>query len=321
MEKNIFVIGDACIDMHIVGAVNRISPEKPVPIIDVYKNGCVESLGAAANVAQQIVNAGCNCHLFYKRTGGNSNPYWTRLEDEMIQKVELHPLMFNGEGYKGPIIKQRIWAESQQICRIDYEDRTPPDNNTEEKWIRTILQSIDSLSPSAIIFSDYNKGCLTDVIIQHVTNYAKKKKIVTVLDPKRYSFYTIKNLTCIKPNVRELQSTNMTPEQVSAKLKNTYLLNTLGKDGMALYQNGEQIDLLPSMNKEKVVDVCGSGDIVTAFIALSLVCGETNIHGAILDASKAAAIGLKYKGSYSLSSKECEEILGKWADIKNTQKV
>src|SRR5690606_40728829 len=121
---------------------------------------------------------------------------------------------------------------------------------------------------SVVVFSDYDKGTLTDRLIQTITDFCYESNIQTILDPKRHTFFGLQNLTLVKPNERELKCTLLTQEQCSEEMGKTYLLNTLGKDGMKLYKNQELILSVPTFAEPHAVrDVTGCGDNVSAMIA------------------------------------------------------
>jgi D-beta-D-heptose 7-phosphate kinase/D-beta-D-heptose 1-phosphate adenosyltransferase len=208
-------------------------------------------------------------------------------------------------------IKERIWTGQQQICRIDTEDTEPPTSTEENQWIAQINEAIQKFNVSCVVFSDYNKGTLTNKIIQSIVNTCNNNNIPTVLDPKRHTFIDIEGLTVVKPNSREIMSTHMDAMHCSRKLKNTYLLNTLGSQGMRLYKNGQQTQFIPAILKgREVVDVCGAGDTVNAFIGIALANGQS-VEDAMQLANHAASIAIRHEGCYVLTRKEILSILTK----------
>lgn len=285
------------IDRHIYGDTNRISPEAPVPVV--LHRGEELALGAAANVASHITTAGMECLFAYKGTDAKCRgENWRRFVNMSAERnILLRPLYTLKET---PItIKTRIWSNGQQVCRIDEENVSKPDDETEQIWITCLQDLILHNNPDVVVFSDYNKGTLTNTIIDEI---ASGCIVPTILDPKRPSFHCLDSVDFIKPNVKEVELTNLTPVECSQKLKSTYLINTLGKDGMAVYQNGELVFECPTEAAE-VVDVCGCGDTVTALLAIALA-KRYDIHDAVRCANKGASFTIKHKGCYVLTREE-----------------
>ncbi len=304
-KSKCLVIGDSMIDKHTHGVVSRISPEAPVPIIDAEAESSY-SLGAAGNVAAQMAAAGYKTFFAYKayKDSTDSHERFARMCEQA--NVKSRPLEYPLEpGCRHPVTtKERIWAGDQQICRIDREDVSMPNEETEKEWIMELQGLIETWDIECVIFSDYNKGTLTDRLIQKIADFCWDNDMITVLDPKRYSYWGLQHLTLIKPNRKEVEITNMTPENISRELGETYLLNTLGADGMKLWQDGECTEEFRAFSDD-VIDVCGCGDTVTALIAIGLIRGWT-IGKVIRVASHAADMNMKAKGCYILSASQID---------------
>lgn len=305
---SILVVGDAMIDVHTRGEVNRISPEAPVPVIDAEMDSTY-SLGAAANVAAQVAAAKIKCFFAY-RAAHNDN---TGSHDKLVQMLVKEgitpvPLTFLGASF--PVItKERVWTGNQQLCRIDREYKGTPVGPLLDDWIDLLKSTIKANDIRVVIFSDYDKGTLYDYVIQHVVDYCKELEVITILDPKRFSYWGLQNLTLIKPNSREVAITNMNVKEVSENLGSTYLLNTLGKDGMRLWQDGRHIYSEDTYAApDTVKDVCGCGDTVNAFLGIALY-NDNNIEKAIKIASLAAAVNIKYQGCHVLTPFEIVQVL------------
>jgi D-beta-D-heptose 7-phosphate kinase/D-beta-D-heptose 1-phosphate adenosyltransferase len=320
MEKpTVLIIGDAMLDKHIMGRVSRISPEAPVPVIQSDLERRV-FLGAAANVAAQIAEAGFSTILAHKHfTVNSTDPReqkgWLNISDltegsELFDKIieagfDAFPLFYTG--VDGPLTtKERIWTGQQQICRVDYEDKRRPTPEIEEIWIRQLLELIEDHNIETVIFSDYDKGTLTDRIIQAVADFVWDNDGLTILDPKRHSYWGLQHLTIIKPNRQEIEMTHMSPVDISKELGETWLLNTLSEDGMKLWKDGahvasERVYSSPS----EVIDVCGCGDTTTAFLAIAMLRGK-KIEEAMRYASIAASVNLKHRGCHVLDQNEID---------------
>jgi len=306
MSRSILVLGDVMVDRHFFGQCHRISPESPVPIVNIHDKDIVTSLGGAANVSAHISRTGIKCILAYKSfvppVNNNYNEIFLSMCDK--ENVKVEPLDF---GIISSIsVKERIWAGNQQVVRIDNENADPPNKQIESEWINKIIGIINNNNVGCVIMSDYSKGCLTDQMIQNVAHYCYAKKIPTILDPKRPTYYKIKNISIIKPNSIEVKITNHDAKFLSDELDETYLVNTLGKDGMKVYRDAEEIFFYPALTDQKyVVDITGLGDTCCSILGLSLYYG-IDIKNAVVAASKGASIGIRHKGSYCLSKLEME---------------
>lgn len=300
-EEMILVIGDAMLDHHIYGSTDRTSPEAPVPVVSKEREEW--ALGAAANVAAHITSAGVECVFAFKTNAPNGlERFYKICVDKMIV---TRPLFFDDDC---PMtVKTRVWSQGQQVCRIDHENITPPDGDLELKWIKQLTDVIKKNPIGVVVFSDYNKGTLTDALVYNIAQVCKDRGIPTIMDPKRPTFYKIKGLTIVKPNVRELALTNLSPVECSAKMNDCWLIHTLGKDGMIVYHDGVKQYDCPTV-AEEVVDVCGCGDTVTALLALSMLRGD-KIQRAMKSANKGASFTIKHKGCYVPTPEEMEVCL------------
>lgn len=320
MDKNInpaiLCIGDAMVDIHLFGKSERLSPEAPVPIVDVQNEEY--KLGGAANVAMHIISAGIPCVFAYKSSDMTMLNLFEEDHSDLHNKlcnnnILCHPLLLSKQF---PVTtKKRIWSNNQQICRIDTENTDPPDALTENKWFQNIVELFDKYSIKTVICSDYNKGTLTDNLLNMVASFCKSINVPIVLDPKRPSFHKLKNFTIIKPNRKELSLTNMPAHKCSTILGNTLLVNTLGSDGVAVWQKGHCILSAPTV-AEEVFDVTGAGDSYNAMLGIALH-HEMNITQAVMAANKAASYTVRHRGCYCLNQSEIQECL-KYAQEKTT---
>jgi len=302
----ILVIGDGMIDKHIFGNSYRLSPEAPVPIIAVDDE--TTTLGGAANVAAHITSANIPCLFAYKSLDYSINPGAIFFEEEhkgflnILEHHNIIPIFLKHDKAHPLTIKKRIWTNKQQICRIDNEDTSLPDIVTENKWLHKIIETIENHNVRTIIMSDYNKGTLSDTFINSIADFAKSLNILTILDPKRPSFVHLHNLDIIKPNRKEISSTNMSTHKCSTILGDTYLVNTLGADGVDLWQKGYCILSRPTV-AEEIFDVTGAGDSFNALLGIGMYMGLT-IQQSICAANKAAAYTTKHIGCYCLTYDE-----------------
>lgn len=301
----VLVLGDAMLDKHTKGSVTRLSPEAPVPVVDA---GPISefSLGAAANVAAQIAAADIECFFSYKEYTDSTDSHMKL--HQMCREAEIKSYPLHYPDIVHPVTtKERIWANGQQVCRIDRENKARPNGELESKWLMDIKALISNREINCVVLSDYDKGTLSDRFIQAIADYCYEKKITTILDPKRFSFWGLQHLTLIKPNEKEIAITNMPASKVSVELGNTYLLNTLGEKGMDMWHEGNHLLNVQSVKGNDVVDVCGCGDTVTAFIAIGLVKGK-KILETMKVANIAASINIQHKGCFVLDNNLVEAV-------------
>ncbi len=277
-KMKILVIGDIMIDTYVWGKVSRISPEAPVPIIDIKKRE--HRLGGAANVALNIKSLGANpiiCGVI-----GNDN--YGQLFKELLDQENLSSEGIVTENNRPTTNKTRVIASHQQLIRIDEEITTEISKITSDEIIATIKNIIEKDDIQAIIFEDYDKGLLNTTIIDSITEIASKNNIITTVDPKKKNFFNYKNVTVFKPNLKELNEgmkLELSAEQLegihsaATKLMVTqniqHILITLGENGMLLADK-VKYTLIPA-EKRDIADVSGAGDTVISVLTLCMSSG------------------------------------------------
>ncbi len=276
----IVVVGDVGIDKYTFGEVKRISPEAPVPVLEVTKEWL--KLGLAANISHNLSTLGVASTLCgVVGDDSNANVFETLLEDEKLNiwgivRSKARPTIF----------KERVTTNTQQICRIDYESADPIDEATEKK----IMGRVDEFSKthSAIIIEDYAKGTLTKNVIAYLIATFKANGKLVAVDPGRSTpplFY--KGATLLKPNLAEarqmVESLGYKEKRLEAmaeilvdKLQVEKLVITLGGDGMALIDTKIQshLTIIPTLANE-VFDVSGAGDTAISALTSALLSGAT----------------------------------------------
>lgn len=313
MNSKIMVIGDPMIDIHLTCNSDRLSPEAPVPICLLQTEH--RALGGSANVAAQIaVMQPCIMAHIYSRHSSELDYAFSRFQSMcVIKNVELLSLLTT-RCYKIPK-KTRIWANKQQVCRID--DELQHVNFTEKvnkQWLTQIENCIKDNNIRLIILSDYDKGMFNDVFLQQIIDMAHSLNVITILDPKRPTYSTLRNLSIVTPNDAEMEKTILTPSELSKNMHNTYLVHTMGARGMNCYKNGELLTHVAA-HEVDVFDTCGCGDTVIAFIALMLNklqynLNDNTIKTAMITASFAASRTVMHRGSYILSLEEAQSVFG-----------
>lgn len=304
-KKKIILIGDIMLDEYIWGNVDRISPEAPVPVVDVDRESF--HLGGAGNVAHNLKSM--NAYVYSVGVTGNDNAADIVLEK--FKKVGINSFGIFKDSNKMTTQKTRIIADNQHVVRIDKEKRIPISLEIENNIISYIKNLKDA---DAIIFEDYDKGLLNKRIIYEIIKIAKEKKIPVFVDPKFNNFYYYENTTLFKPNRKELSTaTGIAGENIEEleeaakkvidKLNCHYLLLTLGSDGMLLFErDNEKYYKIPT-KAEEVQDVSGAGDTVISALTLAYISGA-NIKEAAEIASFAAAAQLKKIGAQTVSIDE-----------------
>jgi rfaE bifunctional protein kinase chain/domain len=284
---NIIIIGDVMLDSYIWGSVDRISPEAPVPVVNVLKQE--KRLGGAANVALNIQALGAN-PILCSVIG----------DDEEANHLE-NLLQQQGMTTKGIIratkrittIKHRVLAGSQHLLRIDSEVDTPIQQAESDLLINKIKEL--AKNAHAIIFEDYDKGVLTAQNITEIISFANQNKIPTIVDPKKRNFWAYRHTTLFKPNLKELREGLKMEIEVEknlasavAKFRQEMMIDiafiTLSEKGIFIANEIETHRL--AAHAREITDVSGAGDTVVSIAALCVALKLT-----VLEIAKLANLG------------------------------
>ena len=289
---NVLIIGDVMIDSYLWGKVDRISPEAPVPILQVEKREIRP--GGAANVALNIKSLGATpllCGLVGNDSDGAN--FLKILEDNNLPTEGIV-----SSNDRVTTIKHRIISNAHHMLRVDQED----DKVTNTAELNLLKTRIDSLLDKAhvIIFEDYDKGVLSEELIKYVTDKANAKGIPTVVDPKKRNFLQYKNCSLFKPNRKELKEgiktdsnlndskqLEQTVEQLMDLLSCESVLITLSEKGVYWTNKDEHLHI-PAHHRE-IADVSGAGDTV---ISVAALCAAAHTKPAILAALSNLSGGL-----------------------------
>jgi D-beta-D-heptose 7-phosphate kinase/D-beta-D-heptose 1-phosphate adenosyltransferase len=301
----ILVIGDLMLDHYIWGDASRISPEAPVPVIDIARD--TWTAGGAANVANNIAGLGARCTLFGYL--GNDE-HGARLR-ALLQEKGVDFLAAPGSGTT--IVKTRVLVQHQQLCRLDRE--SPPSAYAVDPAHASSLLVKAVKACDAVILSDYAKGILTDGLVARVTKLAQAAGKFIALDPKPKHRLAFSGLDLITPNKREaLQLAGIEPEAgapfpsaaVCAELHRRFatknLVVTLGEDGMLLGSGGRVLKKIPTAARE-IFDVSGAGDTALAALVLALSSGA-GLEEAAHFANAAAGVVVAKLGTATVSPAE-----------------
>jgi len=281
-NTKLLVIGDCILDRYFVGEVSRISPEAPVPIFDLKET--YFSLGGAANVAANL--RGLNVQVELMGVVGKDEH--GKILKNLAKKQEIGIKGILESASRPTTIKTRIIAQSQQLLRIDKEERKPINRNLKKKFQEIYEEILDKVD--GVILSDYAKGMfLSESFCAWIIGEARRKGKFLMVDPKSVEWKKYEGATSITPNLKEFRQTAFKENLPQENLKESaevlvkkynldFLVVTLGKDGIFLYHPGEGAFHLPAQAKE-VYDVSGAGDTVvaslSAFYAVGLSLKET----------------------------------------------
>ena len=295
--KRIAVLGDLMLDRYIWGSVTRISPEAPVPIVDMESEQA--RLGGAANVAMNIRSLGGEPFLIGVTGSDNSGK---NLRD-MIAESGFITDGIVIDPSRPTTVKTRLIANNQHVVRIDRESRADISAEIQEKIFTVLKTYISSLD--GIIIEDYNKGVVVNQLIGRIIKFLRIKKKIIAVDPKFHNFFDYKNVTVFKPNRKEAEEAlgrklatvkdiEKAGKQIRKKLNAEYVLLTRGELGMSLFGSGGKIYHTPT-KAQNVADVSGAGDTVIATLTLAMA-GGANMREAAALANFAGGVVCGYVG-------------------------
>ena len=272
----ILVAGDVMLDRYLIGAVKKISPEAPVPILECIKS--IEMPGGAGNVAMNVNGMNCTSTLIGLR---GDDEQGKKLEKLLDHNSINHKLIIDSA--RKTITKMRVIAQGQQLMRIDEELLIPLSEEAENEILHIFKK--EALGQGAVILSDYAKGLfLKRKIVQAFISFCNNQDIPVLVDPKGKDWSCYEGAFCITPNAIELElvaGKNIGDEQErliteAQKIREKYNINwilvTRGSKGMCLIGSGSNVHHIPSKAKE-VYDVSGAGDTVIAVLATTVAMG------------------------------------------------
>lgn len=274
-KVNVLIVGDVMIDRYLVGEVGRISPEAPVPVVDLKKRD--NRLGGAANVALNIKALGATPFLCSVIGQDESAVIFRNL----LKTENLSDEGILSDSSRITTVKTRVLAKSQQLLRFDEEITDDINDATRNIFFKKIIQIIKNQKINVVLFQDYNKGVLSKDLITTLIDYCNQHDIPTTVDPKRKNFFSYKNITLFKPNLKEVSEAldyypnpdktdtlQTAAKMLNERLNNTLTLITLSEKGMYLDNHAQSI-IIPTQPRN-IADVCGAGDTVISVAALGL---------------------------------------------------
>lgn len=274
----IAVIGDMMLDCYFWGDVKRISPEAPVPVVEVGNE--FYRFGGAANVALNILKLGS----IPIPVGVIGRDNYGSIFSSLINEIGISSEGLVIDESRPTTAKTRVIADNQHVVRIDKESKEYLNDEVQFRIFQFIEERADDFD--GIILQDYNKGVLTPSLIEKTIALANKKKILVTVDPKFNNFFNYKNVTVFKPNRKEAEDVLgmkiKTDEDISEagkrlldRLNANIVLLTLGEGGVAIFETGKPEKRLPTKAR-KAADVSGAGDTVISTLTVALAA-EANI--------------------------------------------
>ena len=282
--KRIAVVGDVMIDRYIWGNVHRISPEAPVPVVEVESES--SRLGGAANVANNITSLGARSLLIGVVGNDVSGKEFCSILEQ--QKTPSEGIVIDPS--RPTTVKTRVIAHQQHVVRIDSEEKKDVDASIQTKIMQVLENNIASID--GIIIEDYNKGVVTKELIRTIIELANKHSKIITIDPKFNHFFDYRNVTVFKPNKKETEEALgrklKSEEDVIAagkslleKLHAENILLTRSEKGMSLFERNGAVTHIPTFART-VADVSGAGDTVIATLTTMLASGAAIGEAALL---------------------------------------
>ena len=306
-EVRIAVVGDMMLDEYLIGKVNRISPEAPVPVVNIEEERFV--LGGASNVANNLRSLDGQV-LVFGVVGEDDNG--EKFINE-LQEKEMDSSGIVKDKTRPTIIKSRVLSQGQQLLRLDWEKDTEISRDIQDKIIENIEKNIDNMD--AILISDYNKGVLTEYVSGRIIDIAKKYNKKIIVDPKPQNFRNYKGATSMTPNKKEIldyfglkkfnseEEISKSMAKLKEELKLDYVVLTRSEEGFSLFDTEHK--RVPTVARE-VYDVTGAGDTFISTLLLSL-CAGASLYEAGVIANMASGIVVAKIGTATATKEEIIE--------------
>jgi D-glycero-beta-D-manno-heptose-7-phosphate kinase len=278
--KRVLVVGDVMTDAYINGQVNRMSPEAPVPVVDLQTQE--QRIGGAGNVALNLIALGAKALL---ASVIGQDAAGQELQQMLTSAgIQTDALIVSAE--RKTTIKTRVLSNGKQMLRIDTEDQHDLSSTETQTLQQAILQLFDQ-GIDGLLLEDYNKGIMTTELIEWLISEANARQIPIAVDPKKKNFFAYKGCTLFKPNLKELKeglqiefnypkdpsTLHHAIEQLQNQLKSRYTFVTLSEHGVQLF-DGQNHHHQPA-HIRNIADVSGAGDTVIATTCLCLICGAS----------------------------------------------
>lgn len=285
------IVGDVMLDEYMWGTVDRISPEAPVPVVNL--TGQSSTPGGAANVAGNIFGLG-DIPLLIGVVGNDNSG---EIVDWLLREKGIGTETLIYDTQRPTTVKTRIIASNQQVVRADREIKADISKETQDRIMSTLAKNAADIK--GLIISDYGKGVITKSLLKRIIEFCLKEEIFVAVDPKDVNFPRYKKVSLITPNHHEAgfaygmriideETLQAVGNGLMERLEAGSILITRGEKGMALFQTGKKMILIPTVAK-KVYDVTGAGDTVIASFVSAVAAGAT-LDEATIIANQAAGV-------------------------------
>jgi len=308
-NKKILVVGDIMLDRYILGNVSRISPEAPVPIVDVKEK--TKTLGGAANVAHNLFILGAK-PILYGVIGADI------IGGEILRKLDKLNLDIGNiivDPNRSTTIKTRIVGNNHQIVRFDEESKEKIEDEDIKRIVKVVKDNLKGVD--GIIISDYNKGVISPQLMAKILDLVNFSTFI-ISDPHKDNFESHKHVNLIAPNKEEISAfcgfniknegdLKFATKKMFHALACASILVTEGGDGMSLFEGNKEMMHIPTVAKE-IFDVSGAGDTVVATISLAIASGM-GLETAVRLSNSAAGIVVGKMGTATISIEELREVI------------
>ncbi|MCE2502517.1 MAG: bifunctional hydroxymethylpyrimidine kinase/phosphomethylpyrimidine kinase [Chlorobi bacterium] len=299
MERcHIAIVGDVMLDRYYRGTASRLSPEAPVPVVEIVEES--EHLGGGANVAYNLSSLGVQASIFGV-VGDDRSGEHLRL---LLEGLGIESSGLIVQRGRTTTVKTRVIADGQHIVRADQETKERIGSQVQKNLLASLNEKIEQLD--GLILQDYNKGVFSPEVIEQILSLALAHNIPTFVDPKFENFFAFKASTLFKPNRKEtedalqcrlttLDDKLKAAHELKSRLRSRYVVLTLGSDGMILVGSDDDPVLVPTRSIQ-VADISGAGDTVIAILAAASSVGAT-MREAVELANHAAGIVCEQVGT------------------------
>ena len=304
-RAKVLIVGDLILDEFVWGKVSRISPEAPVPVVQVVSHSSMP--GGAANVAHNVRALGGQACVV--GVIGSDRAGETLLEELRLRQMHVDGVLVDET--RPTTIKTRVIAHHQQVVRVDKEVEAPLERRMGDALLASLRAQVPHVD--AVIIEDYGKGVITPRLLRALIPLARRHRTAILVDPKEEHLDAYRGVTAITPNRQEagqavgrvLQdeaSIDRAANELLRRLRSVAVLITLGEDGMCLLERGGRRTRIPTVAQE-VFDVAGAGDTVIAAFTLGLAAGVSMPEAAMI-ANYAAGIVVGKVGTAVASPQE-----------------
>lgn len=308
-STRVLVVGDVMMDHYVWGSVSRISPEAPVPVVNVTRE--TRLLGAAANVVNNIRSLGGQvdiCGVIGHDDAGRQLQHLLHTAGVPTDGLIMEP-------GRSTTIKTRVIAHHQQVVRFDRETRDGISRETHQKIFERVAEKADE-GIDAIVISDYCKGVVTRDLVRDIVRLAKKRGIIVSVDPKVSHFGIYRGVTILTPNTKEAslgarididddESLLRAGKGLLKRLACDAVLITRSEQGMSLFEKSGRITHIPTVARD-VFDVTGAGDTVISALTVSMAAGA-KVSDAAMISNYAAGIVVGVVGTATVSTEQLKQ--------------